>query len=636
MKNYLDLVPSPVIVNPLIEMFNVCPICEETLNEEDQRILISEALKHGFIFDKDCMNVYAVKFIDSHDMKYNSTFYKTWSEVSDASRLDLLIDQLLHYMTANSDYMGFVPNIDQIKFGEEVWSTYKHIEAITFDDLYERCFEMIKSGIALKSETVKSLIDYIVEYCKYNDVTPDVDSIKNREAMTILCDKLNILPNDGAKLFSYIVYKATGDTMIVKNRNLRKKIRLNNDKVETIFMHLNKKQKIALAGVFNRYKELFIAFKTRFSTASINKISHLSKKHHKPMRRGFWETILINTDIDKSIIMQELEKATNFKLIQVMQSIRERLLLARDGGESMYIIRDGKIFIKDNAAGDDTKYCHWVNVYNMCKTRLVKNLSAKACKIKLPKNYELSCPTSEKNFIGNIPMGTTVQLGKGSVIGIYWRNEWGTRDFDLSYNTIDGDKIGWNANYSYGSDEDDTRILYSGDITSAPYGANEILYFGSDAETGLVRVNRYSGNPNSKYRMFFGTDTYENVKSHIKDRNMESYMVDPGNIQLESEVRQGEMAEQLVGMIHDGKFYFYTLSCGYNRVSTAMYIKNGKNVNKTVNSIESITDILKRKTLSFIPLKEILLKSGFEVVEDDYDMDLTELNRDTLIKLFSK
>ena len=217
--------------------------------------------------------------------------------------------------------------------------------------LYIKCIDMLSSGIALKSETVKYLTNYIVDYIKvYKNInTFDIDNIKNREAIVILCDALNILPKSGAKLFAHIVYKATGLTMIVKNRETRKLIRANTEKVESIFSKLDDNQLKELATVFNRYKELFIAFKSTISKKAINKISRYSKTYHKSMKRGFWETCLNANVYDVLInIESELEKATNFKLIQVMQSIRERLLLASGYyGDNMYIIRNGKIFILD-------------------------------------------------------------------------------------------------------------------------------------------------------------------------------------------------------------------------------------------------------------------------------------------------
>ena len=94
-------------------------------------------------------------------------------------------------------------------------------------------------------------------------------------------------------------------------------------------------------------------------------------------------------------------------------------------------------------------------------------------------------------------MGTNCILGKNSVVGIYWRNDWGSRDFDLSFTDVFNNKIAWNSAYY----SDNKSVIYSGDITNAPDGANEIIYFKDDnVPNGIVSINRYSGEAGSEWR----------------------------------------------------------------------------------------------------------------------------------------
>ena len=127
--------------------------------------------------------------------------------------------------------------------------------------------DMICSGIALKSISVNAITNYIIEYVKFTGIDVYVDDIKNREALVILCDALGILPNNGQKLFAHIVYKTTGETMIVKNRTTRNAIKLRHVISDKLFAQLNDTQMVALAEIFNRYKPLFLAFKNK-NTAS--------------------------------------------------------------------------------------------------------------------------------------------------------------------------------------------------------------------------------------------------------------------------------------------------------------------------------------------------------------------------------
>lgn len=633
---------------PLIEMFNMCPVVESTSTENTEnfvRTLIENGAKKGYLIDPRCANSYARAFLSGIDIKYNSTFYKSWGDVTNKTRFELFVDQIIHYMTTYGTEFnlgdGYLPNVYK---GEPALNTYKVIKSCTYLELYNKCLDMLTSGIALKSNTVKVITDYMIQYLKLfpGEVVLWVDDIKNREALVILCDTFGILPKDGVKMFAHIMYKATGLTMIVKNRETRRMIRNSIDKPEVIslFKNLNDKQLRALAAVFNRYKELFVAFKSKATKNIINKISRYSKTCHKPMKRGYWETILHkNPDTVLATIEAEAEKATNFKLLQVMQSIRERFFLAVGMGDNMFIVRNGKVFVTENSyTSTDILYHKWNEIYDVCKAQLIKNLKNKACTVRFPENYELTCPTSEKNFIGDFPMGTSCKLSKNSVIGIYWRNEWGTRDFDLSYTDIDGNKIAWNSDYY----NDNKSVLYSGDITNAPNGANELIYFKDDnIPNGIVNINRYSGEPGSKYKLFFGNEVFKD----FDEVDMRKYMIDPNRVLLQSEITQGESEQQFIGMIFDGKFYFYSLSCGQSKVATALRKtiakRTGKKMweNETVDvSSKELVQILKRKTVAAVSLKEILLEAGFiEAIDlETPQLDLTAVDRSTLIELFSK
>lgn len=622
----------------LIEMFNVCPFGDAlttVFSAEDRTDILKDGIKRGYLIHPACDASYIAHFLASRDTQYNSTFYKTWNDVKNKSRFELFVDQVLHYMTTyGTDFSmeAYLPNVNP---EEPAFNTYKAISPITLYDLYVKCLGMLQAGIALKSETVAVLTDYIITYARMNDIDPDIDSIKNREAMVILCDALGILPKDGVKLFSHIMYKTTGQTMIIKNRDTRSRIQMKmnyaGDEIKKLWKSLDENQIIVLAGVYNRYKELFLSFKNHrdpMMNKIINKIGHLSKKYHKPMTRGFWETLLVKETYNPIEVAEKAKTATNFKLIQVMQSIRERLLLAAGMGDNLYIIRNGKIFMKENNyQAIDSKYFNWEEIYQILKDQLIENLSKKACTVKFSDKFNLACPTSEKNFIGDVPMGSFATLDNEGVFGIYWRNEWGTRDFDLSYHDIAGNRIGWNSVY-YNDKQD---IVYSGDITNAPDGANELMQFKNGCPDGIIYVNRYCGDPNSKFKLFFGKDDAKYQETWNLSGSY--YMVDPNKIILETMVTQTDASEMMVGVILDNKVHFVTLSCGYTQVAQATRRLNN---NRKVDT-EGLTQMLKRKAMAMIDLKEILLAAGFKEPKKDEipEIDFGTLDRSTLIELFS-
>ena len=624
----------------LIEMFNVCPFGDKlngVSSTEDLMDIMKDGIKRGYLIHPACDASHISHFLATRDMQYNSTFYKTWNDVKNKSRFELFVDQVLHYMTTyGTDFSeeAYIPNVNP---EEPAWNTYKVISPITYDDLYTKCLGMLQAGIALKSETVKVLTDYIITYARMNDIDPNIDSIKNREAMVILCDALGLLPRNGDRLFAHIIYKTTGQTMIIKNRDTRNRIQMKmnyaGDEIRNMWRALNDGQMIALAGIYNRYKELFLSYKNHrdpMMNKIINKIGHLSKKHHKPMTRGFWETLIAKETYNPVEVAEKAKTATNFKLIQVMQSIRERLLLAAGMGDNLYIIRNGKVFMKENNYSVvNSKYFNWEEIYQILKDQLIDNLSKKACTVRFSDKFNLACPTSEKNFIGDVPMGSFATLDNEGVFGIYWKNEWGTRDFDLSYNDINGNRIGWNSSY-YNTDQ---NIVYSGDITNAPDGANELMQFKNGCPDGIIYVNRYNGEQNSKFKLFFGKDDNKNWNINSYKLAGSYYMVDPNKVILETMVTQSDAAEMMVGVILDNKVHFVTLSCGYMQVAQA----TRRLTNNHKVDTEGLTQMLKRKAMAMIDLKEILLAAGFTEHKKDEtpEIDFTTLDRSTLIELFS-
>ena len=131
------------------------------------------------------------------------------------SRFDLFVDQVIHYMTTYGTAVSLEAYLPNVNPEEPAFNTYKAITPISLYDLYVKCLGMLQAGIALKSETVAVLTDYIITYARMNDIDPDIDSIKKREAMIILCDALGLLPRNGDRLFAHIIYKTTGQTMII-------------------------------------------------------------------------------------------------------------------------------------------------------------------------------------------------------------------------------------------------------------------------------------------------------------------------------------------------------------------------------------------------------------------------------------
>ena len=618
----------------LVKLFNIS--IEDPRNEVDYVTLNNSAMQVGYIVHPKACNLATQQFIRSISGNVNSTFYQTWEDVTSKTRFELFIDQLIHYVTtygANfaQEGNGYVPNATPVgPVYISLFKDYKVIMPCTEEDVYNRCMDMLTSGIAMKQETIETIVDYVVEYVKVNDLLKsgefDIDVIANREALTLLCDELGIAPNKKFDLFRYIMYKTTGSTLIIKNKATINAIIRSTTQFD--FNTLSEKQLISLASIFYRFKPLFLAFKKTYNSRTyystpitsrnasvINKIRRMAPKYHTPLEESVISTMLGKV-YDSTVLIETATQMNTFQIIRLMNTIIERLNHTDE--KAMYIVRNGKMFVKDSKSYSGM-IMYYVTVFNILKNELVSRLSEKATYVKYPKNMVLACPTSEKNFVGDLPFGTYMDLQNAdSFVGIYWREEWGTHDFDLSVLSLDANKIGWNADY-YSNTQD---IVYSGDMTSARPEATEIMLFKKGAQDGLVMVNRYNGRDGSKFRFFGGVEPNMKLKMN--------YMVDPNFIKFSADV-VSDTTQQTLGLLNMGRFYVMALGSGNSIVS----VQKGSTQNERYNA-----SVLKAK--SYLKLKDVLPTAGFidvdsvdELPEDAQILDLTQISRDTLINLFS-
>lgn len=361
---------------------------------------------------------------------------------------------------------------------------------------------------------------------------------------------------------------------------------------------------------------------TKRSNKVINKISHLSKKNHIPFVGNVWSNFA-STKPDVSILAKHVNELPIFKAVSLMQMILKRIANVNNTKNSIFNIRNGKMYMRKGY----TLLCdvsYMCDVYKLLGYYVVEKLKTHAGNIVLPKGIRLAMPTSEKSFIGNLPLGTSFDLNEHNIIGIYWRNEWNCiehTDYDLSLRLKDGTKIGWDGIHK------DNNVLFSGDMTNANPEATECAYLPKNVEDCMLNVNYYSGRSNTsgkgKYRLFFAQ-----CDEQVHDLP-QNYMVDPNTIKVSTDINlmASDPAEQIVGIIHDGRVYMCTMfsgSCRSSCINTEAYQFLSKQLFNLVDS--------------FVPLEEMLAKAGYTIYHEGDDLtgidvkyDFTKLNRDTLI-----
>jgi len=531
----------------------------------------------------------------------NKTFHKSWEKVITSTREELLIEQIIHYMSTYGTGLegeAYIP--DEVLNVPDTKVAFKIFRGYTKDELISKSLNMFKSGIAMTSDTVDDLLGILVSDLDYSFTGDEV--IKNKEAIVKIADTYGVLPKNTMEFFRYIIYRMTDDTLIIKNHASIAKIK---DSSFNPVPQFNAFGLDKLAEIFNRFKPLFLAMKPKHSK-TINRISKLSKEHHQPLVSNplnFVTSIeLVKSDA------HWLDNATPFALFKAMSAC-----YARQSGQTAFVyrIRNGKSFAKENKTSPDIAEKNFYILVEHVKARF--NMEGK--KFYLPEDIKFALPTSEKMFVGNIPTGSKF-FGEQLAAGIYWKNSWGANDHDLSGLNIGG-KIGWNAAYNQGGRG---GLTYSGDITDAPRGAVEYLYAGSGlTDPTLVLNNVFSGDDTSGYKIIVGRG------SDVTRQ----FMMDPNNLLAEVKTNSVQRQSVLGMMIPEEKGQsFVLLNFGSGNVNVSG--------NSEVSNLS--TRALYEQWKSPLSFNDLIALLDGETVEDpadaDYNFSLDSLEKDSFTRIF--
>lgn len=614
------------MVPSLIKLFNVVAV------EPDEIILDPEevnflAAKCGYLVHPKACTYDVMEFLKSIQANFNTTFYESWNQVYSLDEAQMRILQLIHYLTTyGTDYEG--PTFTMNNFPEEMrFTDLKIIMPCSHEELFNRIKDLLRNDIALNTSTIDSLIEQLFDYKEDFGWNIDPEEIKNKEARTWYYVRFHKYPYDPFELMRIFMYNCRGNTMIINDSYTTETIKTNVNNLMVDFSYLDENHLKALASVFYRYKKIFLTMRHAAKydelycgdemVIKINRVRRLARKYHKPFVTPVLQAILENHSDDKISSALQYENSTFF-LVRVLNYLNS---FNKETDLRTFLIRNGKIFIKKTVRKSSIDHCRINKIRQMVKGRISELLKDKAFNesglprtVRFPKYLELAAPVSEKMFIGSIPYGSSFRLNKNNYIGIYWRNEWGTRDFDLWAVGDNGLRIGWDG------DHKNENILFSGDMTDADPEATEVLYGRDKWPDCIISVNRYNGKQGSKFRLFFGTDDLQSLPKN--------YMVNPDSIQI-SEDLISDSTETKVGIVHDNVVYFAAL---------------GSSESKLPNSLEAL-DISYEKAFyerisSFTTLREILLDAGFKEFQEENDthpdIDLSgTLSKDTLISLLA-
>jgi hypothetical protein len=624
-----------MMIESSLRLFKALPLEKKKYNYDNSEIL-KRTLESGYIFSPEifkhfpkirmndiCSLVEKELVLKAEEM--NSTFHKSWNKVKTAPYLQLILEQIFHYITTYGyeklgvydENLVYIPNerleIPELKedFSLIVINGYKKAE------IKEKLLKILGSGIALKEDTMKDLVETI-EFV--GDV--DIEQVKNKEIKMSLYKELDKIPNNPIEFLRYVIFDSIGKTLLIKDGTTINALKESLTDSSKLFKIYDKEHSyVPLASIFYRFKPLFLAIKNGKMKPVINKIRKLAVHNHVPMKEDYLNTVtkqIKNGILDITELKEELTKVNIFRKIRLAYALKYRTL---NVDSILYRIRNGKGFV-DHFSFDNTALLSvsLATVINSIVKDVSKNVKGKI--IYIPKNINYTLPSTEKQFTGNFPSGTSIVIPRDLIFGIYWKNNPGFRvDLDLSLISTDG-KIGWDTVYR----KEDGRILFSGDITDAPNGATELFYVKKQvSENYLIYLNYY--NYDSEQPVPFKIITAQKKLQDLTN----NYMIDPNNVITVTNSTM-DKASKILGIVSvttkECEFYF-----------------SETHVGRSITSInDEQTEMSKNYLVNFykhsIKLDKILENAGATILHSieaghlfDIDLSPEKLEKDTILNL---
>ena len=638
---------------------------------DDQASILEKTMPHGFIIAPQVIANYSPAEIDDiiafskeetgpSGSQMNNSFHKSWKKVKDAPICQLVVEQFVHYITTYGyEQLGiyskdtvFIPKEELDVPGLDDGFSFVVIKGYTRDEIMGKLMSLLASGIAMKEGTVKDVVNVAI-YLGFDD--GQLSQVKNKEARAMLYDYLDKIPSDPVEFLRFVIYKATNTTLLIKSDVLINAIKGTSLAITASSARTHRKAIVAsrsiakplaniqivkyfkkyddeigfkrLSEIFNRFKPLFLAFKTNATLKNyINQIAKLSKRYHVPMPEDYLNNVTANLRkgiaIDPPELQLRLDKVNVFRKARLAYALKFR---AEEPSSIMYKIRNGSAFstgfnFPDASAVDP--------VLDIVIESIVKGLKpVNGKKIYIPGNIIYAVPATEKQFTGDIPSGSFIDVAGSMIAGIHWKNlEHNRIDLDLSMMNA-ATKMGWDGLYR---DRDaSASILFSGDMTDAPgEGASEMFYIKRQASNHFIlSVNNFTHCGESVPFSIFVTT------SGTLRELPRNYMVDPSSVVCKAMTKMNR-PQEVIGLIATGKdgarFYFSEAQIGNSRTSWHADYEN------------HALDYLVSFFTNPISLNDVLLKAGAIIVSNpedrgkcDLDLSPETIAKETFVKLLA-
>ena len=536
--------------------------------------------------------------------QWNKQFQSSWNKVATAPDAQLIWEQLMHYAsTYGMKAMGltqnpFIPVKDVFAQLKDDKSKFTVIKVVSE-----------KEGILLAEDYLKTVqkpnqnnMTYISSFT--DEVTMKVDEIKSFEVKCIYCNQHECSPSDPQDLLRYLIYITTGSTLVIKNKATidaiksalaspdynynyaTRNIGANSKAADQVHKILENADLVELSTIFLRNKALFLALKADKRNAPIiNKIRRLAVTNHKPLSEvtiaNVMNLLAQNKRAEISGLLKRTSNRNLIKLINYCDAVY-------NSDERIFNIRNGKVYITTRTV--NKKNVGWLQA--TCINQLSENLDGKlkGKTFFIPDGVSYAAPISEKQMLGNIPFGTTMNAdpdGEGLCVSIAWDNYCGEQtDIDLHLNSSTK-SYGWNSSYR----SDDRDVMYSGDMTDATHGATETFRIANTGtDTFIASVNLYSHGGDGKvpFKVFLSNaDDFKDRDDGMVD--ISKALTTPIDLRFDGETCR----DMTIGYVNGTTFTVYGGNLGHSIVPKRdLYADALKAIVNRCKSMMTIAEII--------------------------------------------
>lgn len=609
------------IINKIMIKFKKCVVID---NEIDGRVSITpdQQLRHGFLcFTKDGYPISITRevFEDIKELGYSvdtEDFNKILMNPGESAReLFHIAVQLYHYLTLDD-----VNLVDGKALTEEAKKFRNKINFFTAISKEEAVSFIKESLLPSAEQLIEDEVNLFRDFFSNPNFFTSLDKIKSFELKACYIEKKKCYDQvDATTLLRLVVYKLTGSTLLINSDSVIADIKRNlcydYERRSFIVARFERREK-DLAEIFNRYKKIFLAMKCGGKVNSvINKISHLSKKYHKPLPVNaaiHYAEACKNNDIKR---MLEIIKNCNYSQLVRLFTYAYTDFSATD--TNLYGIRNGKVYYKKRE-----------NSFSKHIGLIIAELSKRTPHKKYihPVRISYGLPISGKNFIGNYPSGSyiTIDPEKFHTVGIHWTNTPESRvDLDLSMKTK-------NDTYNWCNTRVDNAINFSGDVTDAPIeqgGATEAFFFNPGVATEgndyFLSVYNFMETSDVKCDIFLEESDTEPKKLAYHPHKQ---LVEPISFKVESD------RPECFGIFSEDKLY---LTKGSFSKGNVMDTANTDYLEAFSKKLKNAPTLYSFLTLLNLPV--ILLDKTDEVPEEFKDAidlrDLAKLTKEDFLKI---